>query len=82
MMMRTAAETRVAIVASLSHGPLTVDELASELEAPPFSMRAFLKDLRRDGLVEVNSWTQPSAAWRLTPAGDHAAATWAAERLF
>jgi predicted ArsR family transcriptional regulator len=77
--MARSSEIETKILGALRHGPLCVEELVGEVEFPEFTVEAFLKDLRRKGLVEISSWVRPTATWRLTTAGDHAAA--AADQL-
>jgi Mn-dependent DtxR family transcriptional regulator len=69
----TAVQWR--IIDTLKHGPLTLFELADEIDEPPFRVRAELHQLRRDGLVRQITGYEP---WQLTDTGREVA--WAAPR--
>lgn len=72
--MYSRSETiQTKVLGTLRHGPLTLEELALEIDEPQFTVRAFLKDLRRERLVQEETLVVPPV-WRLTPAGDTAAA--------
>lgn len=47
----TGNEVRNRIIAALRHGALALAEISTELDQPPFRIRAELKELRRDRLV-------------------------------
>ena len=72
--MTRADEIQAKILGALKHGPLTLDELSEEIDEAPFHVEAYLKDMRRKALVELSNWISPLGTWRLTSAGDAAAA--------
>lgn len=62
------------VLGTLRHGPLELEELALEIDEPVFTVRAFLKDLRRERLVQEETLGRPAPVWRLTANGETAAA--------
>lgn len=80
--MTRSDEITTLILTTLKHGPLLAQELADEIDVAPFTVDAYLRDLRRKQLVENWSWATASPlTWRLTSAGENAAAAAAQMRL-
>lgn len=79
--MHQPQEVKAKILQALRHGPLDVQELAGEIDVPPFTTEAYLKDMHRDGLCDRWSWTAGPNSWVLTPKGDQAALAAAQLRL-
>lgn len=72
-MYSRSEEVQAKVFRALRHGPLTLDELATEINEPPFTVGAFLKSLRRERLVFEETLRTPKPVYRLTANGETAA---------
>lgn len=61
------------IISTLRHGPLNPVEIAHDSDLPPFCVRGWLKELKRERLVEEHLTTREHH-YRLTDRGHRAAA--------
>lgn len=74
----TIGERQRAIVRALRHGPLNCFEIAAEIDAAPFQVRAELKTLRNDRFV-YDRKEPTEVLWILTDRGQERA--WAPFQL-
>jgi DNA-binding MarR family transcriptional regulator len=56
------------IMQALRHGPLSLPEIAGEVDRAPYDVNAELRELRRERFIE-DSFDRRAHIWRLTDRG-------------